>query len=112
MKKLNRVMGVAMVVLAAGIANAESPAMKTTETKTTSVYFVRSQAQTTEGAKALYAKLRAAARQVCGESRGVGDRDHLYCVTAALGEAVQEANVPAVSLLHGNRGTVEVLASR
>jgi UrcA family protein len=115
MKKMTRLMGIATVVLATGLANAESPAMKSVETKSETVSFSRAEAQTTEGAQALYMRLRVAAKNVCGErsaADGVASWGQPACASSALGSAVREINVPALSTLHGNRGTVEVLVAR
>ncbi|MEY2853050.1 MAG: hypothetical protein RL030_182 [Pseudomonadota bacterium] len=115
MKKLTQLMGIATVVLATGIANAESPAMKSVETKSETVAFSRAEAQTTEGAQALYTRLRVAAKNVCGARSGVygvANWSQQACTSSALGGAIREINVPALSALHGNRGTVEVLVAR
>ncbi len=115
MKKLTRLMGIATVVVATSLANAESPAMKGAETKSQTVAFSRADAQTADGAKELYMRLRDAAGNVCGASdsaKGIPGWEERACTTSALGGAVREINVPALSALHGKRGTVEVLVAR
>lgn len=115
MKKLTRLMGIATVVVATGLANAESPTMQGAETKSQTVAFSRADAQTADGAKELYMRLRDAAYNVCGAddaAKGIPGSNQRACTASALGNAVREINVPALSTLHGKRGTVEVLVAR
>ena len=76
--------------------------------------FNRVEAQTAEGAQALYRRLRAAAHDVCAqpyETIGLPSRDLMACKSAALDTAVQSVNVPEVSSLHGFTGTIDVMVS-
>jgi UrcA family protein len=113
--KMIQVMGIATVVLAAGLAQAESPGMKQPQSVSTTVSFSRAEMQTLQGAQGLYMKLRSAAEEVCSEvtaPEGVSSMEHRACVSAALDGAVRDANLPLLSLLHGNRGAVVAMNAR
>jgi UrcA family protein len=115
MKKMIQMMGIATAVLATGFANAESLSMKKVDSRTTTVSFSREETRTLEGAQGLYEKLRSAAEDVCSqviEPQGLSSQDYRACVTSALDAAVRDANVPLLSLLHGNRGPVLAQLSR
>jgi UrcA family protein len=73
-------------------------------TRTETIKFSPGQALTADGAAVLYQKLQSAAQRVCQD---VGDTlamqvsyTYASCVTDALGKAVDEIGIPAVSLLH------------
>jgi UrcA family protein len=78
------------------------------------------EAETPEGAAALYARLRRAAAWVCEEPAGMSPASlsamapYASCVKAALGSAVREVKVPLVAALHleGMRHREPALASR
>ena len=109
MKKTIQLMGIATAVLATGFANAESLSMRKVESRSTTVSFSREETRTLEGAQGVYEKLRSAAEEVCSqviEPMGLSNQDYRTCVTSALDSAVRDANVPLLSLLHGNRSTM------
>ena len=89
---------------------------ETVETHTRTVKYSRSSVQTEEGAKALYSKVRAAARFVCGDGAFPLGHDRWAvqsCTAAAVEKAVQQASLPALDAVHKVRkGTIEVIASR
>ena len=56
------------------------------------------------GARALLARIKSAAKRVCGTAPDARDTDPSYrkCVDRALDRAVTEVNRPAVNALHGH----------
>ena len=115
MKKLTRLIGIATIISTSGLATAESLGMKQLETRTKTVSFSRIEAQTAEGAQALYKRLRAAAQSVCTQpydTTAIPSRELMACASTALDTAVQSANVAEVSSLHGFTGTIEVQVTR
>jgi UrcA family protein len=80
-----------------------------------------SEAATQAGATELYASLRAAARRVCVASFGKitvsSDAATAKCVSGAVGNAVADVSIPAVTALHmkgksGGRVDVMTVAGR
>jgi UrcA family protein len=115
MKKTIHLMGIATAVLATGFANAESLSMHKVESLSTTVSFSREETRTLEGAQGVYEKLRSAAEDVCSQviaPQGFSSQDYRACVTTALDAAVRDANVPLLSLLHGNRGAMVAQLTR
>jgi UrcA family protein len=115
MKNLTRMIGIATIVAASSLAHAESLGTKQMETRTKTVTFDRVEAQTSEGAQALYKRLRAAAQSVCTqpyEPMRIPGRDQKACASAALDGAVQKVHLPEVSSLHGLTGTIDVVVTR
>jgi UrcA family protein len=86
------------------------------EVNAVSVKYDATRAQTAQGAKALYAKLRSIASDVCmdsGNVRTVANWRDQKCAAAALDKAVADVNLESIDALHDyRRGTVELLASR
>ena len=115
MKNLTRMIGIATIVAASGLAHAEFPGTKQMETRTKTVSYSRVEAQTTEGAQALYKRLRAAAQNVCNkpyETTAIPSHEQLTCTSKALDAAVLTVNVPEVSSLHGFTGRIDVVVTR
>jgi len=115
MKKLNQMIGIATMVAASGLAHSEPLGTNQVETRTKTVSYNRVEAQTAEGAQALYKRLRTAARSVCTqpfEPNVIPSRDQVACASTALDTAVQNVNVAEVSTLHGFTGTIEVQVTR
>lgn len=106
---------VAIIATGAGVASAGDLSADGRSVRSTTVAFSRADSQSSDGALALYERLRAAASEVCadaGSIHSVGGGDYKHCKSTALTQAVQEVNIPAVSAIHTRSGTVEVMASR
>ncbi len=96
-------LGATMVGMSAWAA----PPTETMVTKTQTVKFSRAAAQTPVGAVQLYGELRAAASRACrdaGTRPSMMGEAYLACVDGAMGKAVGDVNIAAVSAIHLQTG--------
>ena len=116
MKALLRIVPFALAASAvAATAAASSFAADSVQVQSRTIQFDRSAAQTPEGARALYSKIRSAAKDVCfdgGVGRQTASWDKFECAAVAVDEAVKAVNLRTVDELHGRTGTVELIANR
>ena len=119
MNKFNKIIPIVLLG-AAGLASAGESNLDKVEMRTTTVKYSRTAAESPKGSKALYLQLRSAANDVCrveSFSPGMMSKDALACTSSAVGQAVLDIDVPALTALHNQRGsakqgTVDVVASR
>ncbi len=84
------------------------------EAKTVTVKIDAFDLSKAQGAEAVYARLRNAARQVCRtlESRDVSlKKEHRECVEQALDEAVAQVNSTRLTALHRSESGIRIAAA-
>jgi UrcA family protein len=85
-------------------ALADPPAVPPLVAKSTTVRFADLNLQSPEGARALYARIRTAAAELCGEQFSLWDGNRLRewktCYRATIDRAVVQLNRPALTAMH------------
>lgn len=93
-----------------------SASFTSVEVNAKTVTYDVARAQTAQGARALYEKLRSVASDVCVEAgigRTVANWADANCASVALDKAVSSINLDSIDSLHKyRRGTVDLLVSR
>lgn len=124
MKKDTRVASLAAASLAvagvtslalAGVASAAPAGTDSVQVASTNVTFSTELANTPQGAKQLFFRIRLAAEEVCRTaSYPVGHEiwTQHACETAAVANAVRSAGIPALSERYLGRATRDLVAAR
>jgi UrcA family protein len=106
MNKLNTL--ITLATLAFAFVTLPAQAADSTITKSTTVKFADLDLSKPEGARTLYTRIQAAARQVCSPANlpgVVAKQNYRQCYDKAVNDAVGAVNRPLLSALHHTNGS-------